>query len=52
MFISDDSLMLVPKPLINEKDALIPVYLTPRANDTLKVQTDYLTFGNLITTSP
>ena len=27
------------------------VYLTSRASDTLKVQTDYLTFGNLITTS-
>ena len=27
------------------------VYLTLRASDTLKVQTDYLTFGNLITTS-
>ena len=27
------------------------VYLTLRARDTLKVQTDYLTFGNLITTS-
>ena len=27
------------------------VFLTSRASDTLKVQTDYLTFGNLITTS-
>ena len=27
------------------------VYLTSHASDTLKVQTDYLTFGNLITTS-
>ena len=27
------------------------VYLTLRASDTLKVQTDYLTFGNSITTS-
>ena len=27
------------------------VYLTSRTSDTLKVQTDYLTFGNLITTS-
>ena len=27
------------------------VYLTSRASDTLKVQTNYLTFGNLITTS-
>ena len=27
------------------------VYLTSRASDTLKVQTDYLTFGNLITTN-
>ena len=27
------------------------VYLTSCASDTLKVQTDYLTFGNLITTS-
>ena len=27
------------------------VYLTSRASDTLKVQTDYLTFGNLITAS-
>ena len=27
------------------------VYLTSRASDTLKVQTDYLTFSNLITTS-
>ena len=27
------------------------VYLTSRASDTLKVQTDYLTFGYLITTS-
>ena len=27
------------------------VYLTLHASDTLKVQTDYLTFGNLITTS-
>ena len=27
------------------------VYLTSRASDALKVQTDYLTFGNLITTS-
>ena len=27
------------------------VYLTSRASDTLKVQTDYLKFGNLITTS-
>ena len=27
------------------------VYLTSRASDTLKVQTDYLMFGNLITTS-
>ena len=27
------------------------VYLTSPASDTLKVQTDYLTFGNLITTS-
>ena len=27
------------------------VYLTSRASNTLKVQTDYLTFGNLITTS-
>ena len=26
------------------------VYLTSRASDTLKVQTDYLTFDNLITT--
>ena len=27
------------------------VYLTSRARDTVKVQTDNLTFGNLITTS-
>ena len=27
------------------------VYLTSRASDTLKVQLDFLTFGNLITTS-
>ena len=27
------------------------VYLTSRASDTLKVETDYLTFGDLITTS-
>ena len=27
------------------------VYLTSHASDTLKVQTDYLTFGNLITMS-
>ena len=27
------------------------VYLTSRASDTLKVQTECLTFGNLITTS-
>ena len=27
------------------------VYLTSRASDTLKVQTDYLTFGNLITSN-
>ena len=48
-FLSDVTIEDTPKV-----QAIFPffsVYLTSRASDTLKVQIDYLTFGNLITTS-